>query len=104
MGCKPEAAVDAARVEFTGWYERAEEFAHFRRVLGDEFARLAEGELISTGYLGGDTDTTGCVAGGLAGVHYGLNAIPEKWIQALARHADVEALLNNFSTLIENES
>lgn len=29
--------------------------------------------------LGGDTDTTGAVAGALAGAHYGLDAIPERW-------------------------
>ncbi len=29
--------------------------------------------------LGGDTDTTGAVAGALAGAHYGLHAIPERW-------------------------
>jgi ADP-ribosylglycohydrolase len=53
--------------------------------------------------LGGDTDTTGCVAGGLAGVHYGVNAIPEKWIQALARRTDVEALFNDFTRLTESK-
>jgi len=29
--------------------------------------------------LGGDTDTTAAVAGALAGAHYGLNAIPDRW-------------------------
>ncbi len=29
--------------------------------------------------LGGDTDTTGAVTGALAGAHYGLSAIPERW-------------------------
>lgn len=29
--------------------------------------------------LGGDTDTTGAVAGGLAGIHHGSEEIPEKW-------------------------
>ena len=33
--------------------------------------------------LGGDTDTTGCVAGGLAGVVYGLQSIPNQWTQQL---------------------
>ena len=49
--------------------------------------------------LGGDTDTTGCVAGGLAGVHYGLKAIPEKWRHSLARHDEIEALFNQFADL-----
>ena len=35
--------------------------------------------------LGDDTDTVGAVAGGLAGAFYGLDAIPEKWIQVLPK-------------------
>ncbi|MGC3959651.1 MAG: ADP-ribosylglycohydrolase family protein [Verrucomicrobiota bacterium] len=42
--------------------------------------------------LGGDTDTTGCVAGGLAGVRTGLESIPQKWIQILAQREEVESL------------
>ncbi|MGC3961046.1 MAG: ADP-ribosylglycohydrolase family protein [Verrucomicrobiota bacterium] len=49
--------------------------------------------------LGGDTDTTGCVAGGLAGVHYGLESIPQKWIQILAQREEVESLFNRFADL-----
>lgn len=33
--------------------------------------------------LGHDTDTTACIAGGLAGLRDGLNAIPERWRQDL---------------------
>jgi ADP-ribosyl-[dinitrogen reductase] hydrolase len=29
--------------------------------------------------LGQDTDTTACVAGGMAGIRDGINAIPERW-------------------------
>jgi ADP-ribosylglycohydrolase len=29
--------------------------------------------------LGDDTDTTACVAGGIAGIHNGANAIPKRW-------------------------
>ncbi len=49
--------------------------------------------------LGGDTDTTGCVAGGLAGVRYGLDAIPGKWLGVLARRDEIESLFNNLATL-----
>ena len=42
--------------------------------------------------LGGDTDTTGAVTGGLAGLLYGFDAIPEKWIKQIARYDDVENL------------
>jgi ADP-ribosylglycohydrolase len=46
--------------------------------------------------LGEDTDTTGTVAGGLAGALYGMKAIPESWRQALSRHDDVESLFTKF--------
>jgi ADP-ribosylglycohydrolase len=42
--------------------------------------------------LGDDTDTTGAVTGGLAGLLYGEAAIPAEWLQALARRTDIEDL------------
>jgi ADP-ribosylglycohydrolase len=42
--------------------------------------------------LGDDTDTTGAVAGGLAGLAYGEAAIPAEWLAVLARRADIENL------------
>ena len=35
--------------------------------------------------LGGDTDTIGAVAGGLAGVYYGMEEIPEEWLRLLPK-------------------
>lgn len=46
--------------------------------------------------LGSDTDTTGCVTGGLVGALYGYEAIPPEWIAALPRRGDVNALLDKF--------
>jgi ADP-ribosyl-[dinitrogen reductase] hydrolase len=42
--------------------------------------------------LGDDTDTTGAVAGGLAGLAYGEAGIPAEWLASLARRADIEDL------------
>jgi ADP-ribosyl-[dinitrogen reductase] hydrolase len=42
--------------------------------------------------LGDDTDTTGAVAGGLAGLAYGEAAIPVEWLAVLARRTDIENL------------
>jgi len=47
--------------------------------------------------LGGDTDTTAAVAGGLAGLRSGVAAIPPQWISALARGDDVMALAVTFA-------
>ena len=42
--------------------------------------------------LGDDADTTGAVAGGLAGLAYGEAAIPAEWLAVLARRAAIEEL------------
>lgn len=43
--------------------------------------------------LGHDTDTTACVAGGLAGLRDGVGAIPERWRRGLRGREMVEGLL-----------
>lgn len=42
-----------------------------------------EETLVSAVGLGGDTDTTGAVAGALAGAYYGVEAIPTRWRDAV---------------------
>lgn len=44
--------------------------------------------------LGDDTDTTACVAGGLAGLRFGVEAIPERWLEGLKGKEQVSALLS----------
>jgi ADP-ribosyl-[dinitrogen reductase] hydrolase len=44
---------------------------------------LREGELRAVN-LGDDADTTGAIYGQLAGTYYGVNAIPQDWIERLA--------------------
>ncbi|XP_058471076.1 ADP-ribosylhydrolase ARH3 [Solea solea] len=43
--------------------------------------------------LGGDTDTIACMAGAIAGAHYGITAIPQSWIKCCegTEDADVNA-------------
>jgi len=128
LGKDIRVALDSARVEFTGCYGRSTEFSRFSHILEDELVSLPEGEIVSTGYvlhtlhaslwcllttqnfrdcvlkavnLGGDTDTTGCVAGGMAGVAYGMKSIPDEWIGQLARKGDVDCLLHEFADLCE---
>jgi len=43
--------------------------------------------------LGNDTDTTAAIAGGLAGLLYGVAAIPDRWLAALRGRDFVESLL-----------
>jgi ADP-ribosyl-[dinitrogen reductase] hydrolase len=128
QGWQPRPALDAARAEFTGWYERAASFSHFRDVLENDLMTLRDQDIASSGYvlhtlhaslwcllktqsyrdcvlkavnLGGDTDTTACVAGGLAGVAYGIKAIPSDWLGQMARKEDVDTLFAGFAALCE---
>ncbi len=43
--------------------------------------------------LGSDTDTTACVAGGVAGVRDGIEAIPARWMDALRGREIADSLL-----------
>ena len=40
--------------------------------------------------LGHDTDTTAAIAGGLAGIYYGYDAIPEEWKHDIIRRQWIE--------------
>lgn len=52
--------------------------------------------------LGGDTDTTGAIAGGLAGIYYGMDSIPQKWIATLVRKNDIDDLCERLSLKLKN--
>jgi ADP-ribosyl-[dinitrogen reductase] hydrolase len=51
-----------------------------------------EEALIAVVNLGGDADTTGAVAGGLLGAHYGAAAVPVRWAGAVAYGHEVMSL------------
>ena len=44
--------------------------------------------------FGNDTDTTACIAGGLAGIMFGFNAIPNRWVIGLSGKNMVYPLLD----------
>ncbi len=123
---EPSLALTSARKDFAALYGRSREFERFRSHLTEDFAALPEGMVVSSGYvlhtlhaalwclltttnyrdcalkavnLGGDTDTTGCVAGGLAGAAYGVQGIPPEWISQMQRRGDVDCLLRDFADL-----
>ncbi|WP_294281028.1 ADP-ribosylglycohydrolase family protein [uncultured Chryseobacterium sp.] len=91
----------------------------FTRILYNDISQYPENEISSSGYvlhsleaslwcflnsesyseavlkavnLGEDTDTTGAITGGLAGLYYGFGSIPEEWVAQLVRKDDIEKL------------
>lgn len=41
--------------------------------------------------LGDDTDTIAAIAGGLAGIYYGYDCIPEEWLSVIQQREWVES-------------
>jgi ADP-ribosylglycohydrolase len=50
--------------------------------------------------LGRDTDTTACIAGGIAGIRDGVNAIPQRWRNELRGREILEPILEELLNLI----
>ena len=117
LNTRLQAGLDAG----FAFYEGNPELEYYRRLrdLG-AFAELPEDRIESSGYvvdaleaavwslantgsleaalmkavnLGDDTDTVAAIAGGLAGLYYGCEAIPEDWLAALQRREWIEAQL-----------
>lgn len=92
------------------------EMHHFQRVIKGEIASFTRNSIYSSGYvvhtleaalwcllnshnyteavltavnLGEDTDTTAAVTGGLAGIYYDMEQIPQEWIEQIARKDDI---------------
>lgn len=92
------------------------EISLFERLLKDDIFTLSENEIRSKGYvmdtleasiwcllttgnykaavlkavnLGGDTDTTAAVTGGLAALLYGFENIPAEWLNQLAKRTEI---------------
>lgn len=101
----------------------------FNRILKHDISGYAEDEIKSGGYvlhsleaslwcflnsesyteavlkavnLGEDTDTIGAITGGIAGIYYGYENIPEEWIVELVRKDDIEKLCEKLHQKIMN--
>jgi ADP-ribosylglycohydrolase len=58
--------------------------------------------LLAAVNLGLDTDTTGTVAGGLAGLVHGLSSIPDNWLKSIAKKSEIDTLVAEFANVIAN--
>lgn len=54
--------------------------------------------------LGDDTDTVAAIAGGLAGLFYGYDAIPKEWLKEIAKREWIEEMCRNASTIYGSTS
>jgi ADP-ribosylglycohydrolase len=104
------------------------ELSVFERLLVDDISLKQEKDIKSTGFvlhtleasmwcllnansfeeavlkavnLGDDTDTTASVVGALAAIIYGKEAMPQKWIEMIARKDDIIDLGNRLQKLIK---
>jgi ADP-ribosylglycohydrolase len=114
-GMDKKAAYAELRGDFSGGKScvDAETLGRFSRTLRSDISSLPESEIKSGGFvidtleaafwyflttdnysdavlkavnLGEDADTSAAVAGGLAGLYYGIESIPESWRKKLARY------------------
>lgn len=92
-----EAAKAHPRLDFEGWDGRASGYVveTLATVLHFLFStRSFEDCVVAVVNQGGDADTTGAIAGAIAGAYYGPDEIPRRWLRRLDRAlvAEIERL------------
>ena len=60
-------------------------------------ARNFEQAVMTAVNLGHDTDTIGALTGGLAGLYYGIQGIPKRWLDKLKNLPELESIAESFS-------
>lgn len=78
----------ASEIQGSGYVVKSLEAAVWCFAKTDSF----EEAVLEAVNLGEDADTTGAVCGQLAGAFYGLEGIPEKWLQKLVMRDEIDAL------------
>lgn len=129
-GASPQAAYLQGLDKIQAMYTADEyllEQPHFQRVLSGEISKLPREKINSGGYvidtleaslwcllnsstyaeavlkavnLGEHTDTTAAVTGGLAGIYYGVEGIPQQWFKQIARKQDIINLAHRFAAAV----
>ncbi len=82
--------LDADDISSSGYVVATLEAAVWCLITTDSYAEA----VLKAVNLGDDTDTVGAVTGGLAGLFYGYDAIPQEWIQELQRKELIEEILS----------
>ena len=87
------AALPEGSISGSGYVVDALEAAVWSLATTDSF----EDALLKAVNLGDDTDTVAAIAGGLAGLYYGYEAIPEDWLVALQRRDWIEDMISRIN-------
>lgn len=123
-----ENHVKNASEKIIEYYDSCDELKHFKRIFNDE---LDDEDTISSGgyvldslessifclkstdnyrdavlkavNLGRDTDTTGAICGGLAGIYYGYDEIPSEWIDTVDKIDQVISLCEEFEKYCDGD-
>lgn len=81
-----------AFIDSTGYVVDSLEASIWSVLQGGSFADMT----LRAVNLGGDTDTTGAITGGLAGILVGHDGIPQPWLATLPRQADLDQVFTQF--------
>ena len=81
-------SLPADKIKSSGYVVDTLEAAVWSLITTDSFDRA----LLKVVNLGDDTDTVGAIAGGLAGLYYGYDSIPEDWLSAIKRREWIEEM------------
>ena len=117
-----EEHIENANEKIIKYYEDSDELIHLKRIFENDFSDglLATGYVVNTievaiyclkttkSYkeavlkavnLGGDSDTNAAVCGGLAGIYYGYDSIPQEWIKELAHNDELITLCEKYEEI-----
>ncbi len=109
---------------YRGQEDFASELSYYERLESEDFHATSVNEISTSGYvvysleaaiwclintssykecvlkavnLGKDTDTVAAIAGGLAGIYYGYESIPEEWLNTIVKKDYVEDLCHKLN-------
>lgn len=118
-----EGAINKVLKDSFDYYKNEKELNNYKRIFDSDFKKINDVKIESSGYVvhtleasiwillntsnyedavlkavnfGDDTDTTAAVTGGLAGLYYGIDNIPSKWINTLVNKELIINICNKF--------
>lgn len=118
-----EESINKALKDSFDYYKNEKELNNYKRIFDSDFKKINDVKIESSGYVvhtleasiwillntsnyedavlksvnfGDDTDTTAAVTGGLAGLYYGIDNIPSKWIDILVNKELIINICNKF--------